>query len=88
MIMPARPGTCAMCARVHAPDLAHDFQSLFYQTRFKMQWGRDATHDDTVAHLTTEERAAWRAASDQVGIVWTPHPEPIAEPYAESTGGP
>ena len=76
-----------MCARDHAPHLAHDYQSLFYQARFKMKWGRDATHDDSVAHLTPEERAAWRAASDEVGVTWKSHPDPIAEPYAESTGG-
>jgi hypothetical protein len=87
MFLPARPGTCAMCARDHASELAHDYQSVFYQMRFKAKWGRDATHDDTIAHLTPEQQSAWRHASDEVGVKWTSHPDPIAEPYAESTGG-
>jgi hypothetical protein len=87
VFLPAKLGTCAMCATEHAAEDGHNYQSLFYQMRFKAKWGRDATHDDTVAHLPPEEREAWKAASDECGVRWKCHAEPRREPYAESAGG-
>jgi hypothetical protein len=92
-ILPAAAGTCAMCATRHEEYMAHNFQSIFYQIRFKLKYGRDATHGDTIAHLSPDEQANWRRAAlpvlRQAGVEWTEPPDGdrIAEPYAESTGG-
>lgn len=87
MIMPATPGTCAMCAVDHPPELPHNLQSLFYGMRFKMKWGRDPTWADAAAHCTPHTIRAWRLAMEQRGIAWTEPTEgeePIREPYAVS----
>lgn len=90
-IMPARPVTCAMCATAHGEHEAHNFQSLLYGMRFKMKYGRDPTHGDTVAHLPPKNQAAWMKAAvpflKKHGIEWNEPPEGsqrIAEPYAIS----
>lgn len=84
-MLPAAPGTCAMCATKHEDHMAHNFWSLFYGMRFKLKYGRDPTHADTVAHLTPAQQAAWRSALEQAGQKWTePEGMPIREPYAES----
>lgn len=79
-----------MCATAHDERLAHNFQSLFYGVRFKLKYGREPTHGDTIAHLTPDLQEVWKKMAVEVlrkhGIEWT---EPvdgnrIAEPYAES----
>lgn len=92
-MLPTAPGTCPVCATPHPSDAAHNFQSLTYQIGFRMRHGRDATWEDTVAHLSPESRAAWRQSSETVfarvnrekglDLKWTTPPpgvEPIAEP--------
>lgn len=88
-LLPAAPGTCSVCATAHDPANAHNYWSLHYQVHFKMRYGRDATHADTVAHLTPEQADNWKqvalAALVAHGQTWTEPPEgedPIAEPYA------
>jgi hypothetical protein len=84
--LPAKPGICAMCARDHDPAHAHDVTSLFYGVRFKLKWKRDPTWADACAHLTPDQRAAWREALETAGQDWTEPEdgEPIREPYAMS----
>lgn len=85
-ILPARPGSCATCATDHPADLPHNVQSLFYQTRFALKWGRAATWADACAHLSAANVEAWRAAMATVSsAAWSDPPdgaEPIREPYA------
>ncbi len=87
-LLPAKKGTCCMCATAHGEHEAHNFQSLFYGMRFKMKYGREATCADSVAHLPPKLQAAWKEAAiplfQKHGIEWTETGEPIAEPYAES----
>jgi len=85
-LMPARPGTCSVCATFHHPCHAHDLQSYFYGVRFKMKYGRDPTWADACAHLTEEQRRAWRSAMSDVGLEWSEpsYGDPIADPYAVS----
>lgn len=56
MMLPAKPGTCAMCATEHDESMPHNYWSIFYQMRFKAKYGRDATHADALAHLSAEYR--------------------------------
>jgi len=65
-LMPAKPGTCQFCATAHDPNMAHNFQSLHYQMRFRMVHGVDATNEDAIAHLSYEAKAQWRAAYERV----------------------
>lgn len=84
-VLPARPGTCAVCATDHNPNHAHNLQSVFYGVRFKLKWGRYPTWEDACAHLSAEQRDEWKAAMADVGYEWTePVGEPIAEPYTVS----
>ncbi len=86
-MLPARPGTCAMCATAHAEGLAHNATSLFYQVRFRAKWGRDPTWADACAHLSDNLKRAWRTAMRGTEAEWTEpvEGEPIAEPYAIAT---
>lgn len=59
MLMPAREGTCETCGTAHEPELPHNAQSLFYQTRFNIEHGRSAHWNDAMAHCSEEMRALW-----------------------------
>ncbi len=75
-----------MCASRHEEHLGHNLWSLFYMMRFKIKYGRDPTHADTVAHLPPDLAGLWRQAVENAGHEWT-EPEgddPKAEPYAVS----
>jgi hypothetical protein len=88
-MLPARAGTCAHCASVHTPDFPHNYWSLFYQMRFRMQYGRDATHADATAHCDPDMISRYRIALSSVAnLAWNSPPdcEPIAEPYVLSDG--
>ena len=39
-ILPAKEGTCPICAVSHEPELPHNKDSLFYQMSFYQQNGR------------------------------------------------
>ena len=84
MMLPAKRGTCAMCATKHEEHMAHNLTSLFYGMRFKMKYGRDPTWSDCCAHLTEQQQAAWRECLVDMGEVYTIADNPIAEPYAVS----
>ncbi|WP_066723475.1 hypothetical protein [Sphingomonas pituitosa] len=59
MLMPAREGTCEICATAHKLELPHNAQSLFYQTRFNIEHGRAPDWRDAMAHCSDEMRALW-----------------------------
>jgi len=90
-MMPTAPGTCIQCATRHDETYPHNYFSITYQMRFKMRHGRDATHEDTIAHLPEWQRDVWREHLKQhPKVKWNGPPEgvePIAEKYVESTGG-
>jgi len=82
MLLPAAPGTCPMCATKHEPDWPHNAQSLFYQTRFNMEYGRSATWADALAHCAPAMTTEWRKGLESLHA-WSEPPvgvEPIAEP--------
>lgn len=80
-LLPARTGTCVQCASVHPPHLAHNAESLFYQTRFQMAHGRWPTWADACAHLEPQQRDEWREAMIGLGYTFTEIENPIAEPF-------
>jgi hypothetical protein len=86
MLLPAKEGTCPICATAHEPEMPHNGQSLYYQYRFYGNRGRWPTWADAVAHCSPEMRAAWKQQLMDRGA-WT-EPEdgsgPIADPPAES----
>lgn len=65
MMLPAAPGTCVHCATNHREHEPHNWWSIFYGMRFRMQYGRDATHADCVAHLPEETRCFYKKALQQ-----------------------
>lgn len=82
-LLPPPPGTCRICAVDHPPELPHNYQSLFYQVRFKMRYGRDPTWADAGAHCNEEMQAWFREEVEQLGGKWNWPPDgcdTIAEP--------
>jgi len=67
-LMPAREGTCEVCATAHAIELPHNAQSLFYQTRFNIEHGRAATWTDAMEHCALELQALWREKLIEIGV--------------------
>ena len=86
-ILPAAPGLCAMCATKHGEHDPHNYWSIFYQTRFKLKYGRDVTQADAIAHLSPARTKAYITVLVGRGIDVTVPPDDrrsIAEPYAET----
>lgn len=59
MLLPPRLDVCQECAVNHDPRLPHNQQSLYYQMKFKMEHGRDATWNDAMAHCTDDVKERW-----------------------------
>lgn len=69
-LLPAKEGTCPICATAHEPELPHNASSMFYQTRFNMEHGRTATWTDAMEHCTAEVRIGWCIQLEAMGIDW------------------
>lgn len=81
-LLPPSDGHCRICAGDHEPEMAHNADSLFYQQRFRMRYGRDATWADAVAHCEPLVRMFWTHEL-KAKVSWTEPTvgvEPIAEP--------
>ncbi len=83
MLLPAPPGTCKHCATKHGPRDPHNHGSIFYQMRFKMEHGRDATQADCVAHLPEGRQTVYRQILSEYDKEWTEPSEPHT-PIAEA----
>jgi len=68
MLMPARPGTCEICATAHPAEQPHNAQSLFYQVRFQSENGRGADWRDAMAHCDEPTRTLWTDALVERGV--------------------
>lgn len=60
MLLPPAPHLCQICATEHEPHLPHNAQSIFYQMKFKMDHGREATWSDALAHCDREMKIFWK----------------------------
>jgi hypothetical protein len=58
-ILPAKEGTCPICAVNHEPELPHNKDSLFYQMTFYQNNGRFPTWKDAMEHCSDEMKALW-----------------------------
>lgn len=67
-LMPAREGTCEMCATTHEAHMPHNAQSLFYQTRFQIENGRAPTWIDAMEHCDDDMKRAWTEGLKNVGV--------------------
>lgn len=67
-LMPTKPGVCPECAVDHAPDAAHNQQSLAYQYHFYNRFGRWPTWADAIAHCAPEIQAAWEKGLKERGV--------------------
>jgi hypothetical protein len=82
MLLPPPAGHCRICAVKHDPLEAHNAQSVFYQMRFRMRYGRDGTWADAIAHLPSDIAEQWRTLLGNAEA-WTQPPDgvdPIPEP--------
>jgi len=68
MLLPPRPDVCQECARGHLPEMPHDKQSLYYQTKFNIEHGRGATWADAMAHCSNDVKAAWTKELQKLGV--------------------
>jgi hypothetical protein len=59
ILMPAKAGTCPICAVDHEEARPHNKQSLYYQTRFYMENGRYPTWTDAMAHCSDHMKDFW-----------------------------
>ena len=59
ILLPPRADVCQECAVDHDPRLPHNQQSLYYQMKFKIEHGRDATWNDAMAHCTDDVKERW-----------------------------
>lgn len=83
-LLPVAEGLCVQCATKHRILNPHNFWSMYYKMRFRIQHGRDATQADCVAHLSKTTQSVYREALGKFGRDWTEPPagvDPIAEPY-------
>lgn len=85
-LLPPSKNVCPVCAIKHPSDQPHDYESLYYQMRFRMAHGRDATWADAMAHCTTEVQERWKRALESFGIRFTgpADGEVIADPPHDS----
>lgn len=81
-LLPAKAGTCPICATHHGGNEAHNAVSLYYAIRFRAAHGREPTWADAVAHLAPQIQADWRRVLEDRGL-WTDTPNPIAEPMQQ-----
>ena len=81
-LLPPPEGVCRIRAVDHKPGEPHNAQSLFYQMRFKMRYGREGTWADCLAHCSEQMQQLWIKALREKNA-YTEPPEgvaPIAEP--------
>ena len=67
-ILPAKEGTCPICAVNHEPGFPHNKDSLFYQMSFYQQNNRYPTWKDAMAHCSEEMQKAWTDALKEKGM--------------------
>lgn len=67
-LVPPEPGLCQECATDHRPNLPHNAQSIYYQTKFQMEHGRAATWNDAMEHCSDKMKDLWIEKLRDFGI--------------------
>lgn len=60
MLLPPAADRCQICAHQHKVTDPHDASSLYYAVKFKMDFGREPTWEDAMAHCEEEVKVHWR----------------------------
>lgn len=68
MLLPPRPDVCQICAVDHNPALPHNAQSIFYQTKFLLDKGREAIWLDAMEHCTPDMKSHWVKTLECMGV--------------------
>lgn len=69
-MLPPAAHLCQTCARDHPPEMPHDRETFFYQTKFNLEHGRAPTWGDAMAHCDPEVQAAWTKELGKRGVTW------------------
>ena len=88
-LLPTKPGVCPECAVDHAPEAAHNQQSLAYQYHFYNRFGRWPTWADAIAHCSPEVQSLWEKGLAERGVVITEEQKHAAkelQPQGEADG--
>lgn len=67
MLRPA-PDLCQTCAWKHEPDMPHNRDTLYYQTKFNLNKKRWPTWRDAMAHCTPEMKQSWANLLREKGV--------------------
>lgn len=67
-LLPPAPHLCQECAVDHEADHPHNAQSLYYQMKFKMEHGREATWWDAMSHCEPETQRLWMEGLRRHGV--------------------
>ena len=59
MLLPPAKDKCQVCAVKHEGNEPHNAQSIYYQVKFKMDNGREATWKDAMSHCDEAVKADW-----------------------------
>lgn len=59
-LLPPPPNCCQTCGCLHWPDVPHNAQSVYYRARFAMEYGREPTWHDAMAHCDEATKERWR----------------------------
>jgi hypothetical protein len=86
MLMPPKPGLCQACAVDHAPEQAHNRDSLYYQYWFFGREGRWPVWSDAIAHCPPEARAIWEREIRAAGAWKEPGPREVTPNTDHSIG--
>lgn len=68
ILLPPAPHKCQTCGVEHEPEIPHNAQSLYYQTKFQMEHGRAPDWRDAMAHCTDEMKALWTQHLTEAGV--------------------
>jgi hypothetical protein len=58
-LRPLRPNECRVCGIEHKPEAPHVLDSLYYETEFYHEHGRQVTMQDAVAHCSDSVKAKY-----------------------------
>lgn len=68
MMMRPPPDYCQTCCWQHEPEMPHNRDTLYYQTKFKLNKKRWPTWADAMAHCSPDVQQKWTAALAEKGI--------------------
>lgn len=69
-VMMLRPPAdfCQTCAWKHEQEQPHNRDTLYYQTKFKLNKKRWPTWEDAMAHCAEDVKRVWREALTEKGV--------------------